>query len=108
MALMRSMAGWSSKSRLAQPAATHSGTTVHRAVSRQRLGDARIEDPHDVLFAPESAERQAAGNGLAHGRQVGLDAVLRLPAADVQAVGDRLVEYEQGAVVVSEPQGRAR
>ena len=31
----------------------------------------------------------------------------RLPAADVQAIGDRLVEDEQGAVLVREPQGGA-
>ena len=73
----------------------------------ERLGAARIEDPHDVLLAAERADGHAAADGLAHRRQVRLDAVLRLPAADVQAIGDRLVEDEQGAVLVGEPQGGA-
>ena len=60
---------------------------------------AQAAELHDLALADERGAREAVRHRLAEGRQVGLDAVGRLRAAEVPAeAGDHLVEDEQRAV----------
>ena len=63
----------------------------------------RREAPHDLLAAREDRDREAVGDRLAEGRQVGRDAEDRLRAAERLAKpGDHLVEDEGRPVAGAE------
>jgi hypothetical protein len=64
------------------------------------LGDLEVEEIEDVLAAGDGTPRQASGENLGEGRQIGPDAVFGLGTARRHAeAGHHLVEDQQHAVL---------
>src|SRR5215212_6420985 len=66
------------------------------------VGEAGIEDAHDLLAPAEGADREAAADDLAHSSQVGADAEDLLEATRAEPEGYYLVADEERPVLVGQ------